>query len=264
MRRLRRGDEAALALARAAGAHGVYVQNALHEPRVDGAVYEVAGVAAAAAWFGPRGNLVIVSDPRVDGHDQDVAEHVARSRFAWRIVLGAPAVVDALAARMRRPALTHRDQVYYAGGPADADPRLVRGDVRRAQREDRERLARATLALNASDLNIAPERVDRRWLYGSIDGRTRDGTTRVLGPVGGLWSKLDFGSLGPAGDVLEGVFTFPEQRGRGLGAELVASCMAEAEVGVLLHVAEHNDAARRCYERAGMREAGRCRLLLLG
>ena len=118
--------------------------------------------------------------------------------------------------------------------------------------------------LNASDLNIAPERVDRRWLYSTIDARTRDGSTQVLGPVGGLWTKLDFGSVGAAGDVLEGVFTFPEQRGRGLAAELVASCMARSDAAVSLHVAEHNAAARRCYERAGMQVAGRCRLLLLG
>jgi predicted GNAT family acetyltransferase len=30
-----------------------------------------------------------------------------------------------------------------------------------------------------------------------------------------------------------------------------------------LHVAEHNRAARSAYERAGMREVGSCRLLLL-
>ncbi len=264
MRRLRRGDQAADVLARAAGAHGVYVRNALESARVDGAVFEIDGEAAGAAWFGPRGNLVLVSVPELDAYDDEVARHVARSRYGWRIALGAAALVDAVAARVSRPALAHRDQVYYVGGRAEADARLVREDVRAAQREDRDRLARATLALNASDLNIAPERVDRRWLYSTIDARTRDGSTQVLGPVGGLWTKLDFGSVGAAGHVLEGVFTFPEQRGRGLAAELVASCMARSDVAVSLHVAEHNAAARRCYERAGMQEAGRCRLLLLG
>jgi len=263
VRRLRRGDEAAATLARASGAHGVYVNNALMEARVDGAVFEVDGAAAGAAWFGPRGNLVVVSDERLAEFRQQVAAHVIRSRCGWRIMLGAAPLVDAVAEQIQRPALAHRDQVYYVGGRADADAGLVRADVREAAREDRERLARATLALNASDLNIAPERVDRRWLYSTIDARTRDGSTRVLGPVGGIWAKLDFGSVGAAGCVLEGVFTFPEQRGRGLGAQLVATCMSRADVGVSLHVAEHNDAARRCYERAGMAEAGRCRLLLL-
>jgi predicted GNAT family acetyltransferase len=31
-----------------------------------------------------------------------------------------------------------------------------------------------------------------------------------------------------------------------------------------LHVGQHNRPARAAYERAGMHEAGRCRLLLLG
>ena len=264
MRRLGRGDSDAEALAVAAGAHGAYVRNALAGGDAEGLVFEVAGAAAGAAWFGARGNLVIVSDARLAGHEQEVAAQIVRSRWSWRIVLGEAAVVDAVGAQVGRSLLAHRDQVYYVGAAGDAPASLVRDDVRAPERADRARLARATLALNASDLNIAPERVDRRWLYSTIDERTRDGSTRVLGPVGELWTKLDYGSQGPAGVVVEGVFTFPESRGRGLAAELVATCMARSEGATSLHVAEQNVAARRCYERAGMREAGRCRLLLLG
>ncbi|MFN3240364.1 MAG: GNAT family N-acetyltransferase [Planctomycetota bacterium] len=264
VRRLRRGDDAAAALAEAAGVHGVYVRNALSEGLSDGFVFAVDGRDCGVAWFGPRGNLVVVSDQRAHGHERDLAAQVLRARWSWRIVLGDAGLVDALAAVVPRRALAHRDQIYYCGGPDDANPKHVRDDLREPEREDRERLARATLALNASDLNIAPDRVDRRWLYSTIDDRIHDGTTRVLGPVGGLWSKLDFGSQGPGGVVIEGVYTFPERRGRGLGADLVASCMAQSRGAVSLHVAEHNRAARRSYERAGLREAGRCRLLLLG
>lgn len=264
MRRLRRGDDSARALAQAAGVHGVYVCNALSEGLSDGFVFAVDGEECGVAWFGPRGNLVIVSDERVVGHEREIAAQVLRGRWSWRIVLGDTGLVDALAAAVPRGKLAHRDQVYYVGDRQSADPKHVRDDLRLPVCEDRERLARATLALNASDLNIAPDRVDRRWLYNTIDDRIHDGTTRVIGPVGGLWSKLDFGSDGPGGVVIEGVFTFPERRGRGLGADLVASCMAQASGVVSLHVAEHNRAARRSYERAGMREAGRCRLLLLG
>lgn len=264
MRRLGRDDSAAEQLAACAGAHGAYVQNALAAGGADGLVFEVDGSPVAAAWFGVRGNLVIVSSPGVAGHEVEVAAEIVRSRWSWRIALGDAAVVDAIGDQIGRSALAHRDQVYYIGDPADATTKLVRDDVRGPERGDRARLARATLALNASDLNIAPERVDRRWLYNTIDERTREGSTRVLGPVGEFWTKLDFGSQGPAGVVVEGVYTFPEVRGRSLGAALVASCMARAEAQISLHVAEHNTAARRCYERAGMREAGRCRLLLLG
>jgi len=261
---MRRGDDAAVALATAAGVHGVYVRNALSAGLHDGFVFTVDGKDCAVAWFGPRGNLVIVSDERVAGHERELAAAVLRGRWSWRIVLGDPAVVDALAEAVPRTSLAHRDQIYYVGDRDAANPRHVREDVREPERRDRDRLARATLALNASDLNIAPDRVDRRWLYNTIDDRIHDGTTRVLGPVGGLWTKLDFGSDGPGGVVIEGVFTFPERRGRGLGADLVASCMAQSAGVVSLHVAEHNRSARSSYERAGMREAGSCRLLLLG
>ncbi|MEC7724842.1 MAG: GNAT family N-acetyltransferase, partial [Planctomycetota bacterium] len=74
----------------------------------------------------------------------------------------------------------------------------------------------------------------------------------------------DLGSQGPAGDVLEGVYTFPEHRGRGYATSLVAGAMAANDTPASLHVAAHNAPARRAYEAAGMREAGTCRLLLLG
>ena len=140
----------------------------------------------------------------------------------------------------------------------------MRADVRAAQRGDRDRLVQATLLLNASDLNIDPARVDRRWLRDTIDERIADGTTRVLGPVGAPGCKLDIGSDGPGGAVIEGVFTFPEVRGQGLAAALVASCLAAATGVVSLHVGQHNRPARSAYERSGMHEQGRCRLLLLG
>lgn len=263
VRRLRDGDVSAVALARSAGVHGVYLQNALALGWVDGMVFELRGAVALVAWFGPRGNLVLVSTPAIEGREDEVAREIVRRKHVWRIALGAGGLIDSLACHVGRSVLAHRDQVYYVGGLSDARSSLVRDDVRAPEPGDRDRLARATLALNASDLNIAPERVDRRWLKRIIDERVRDGSTRVLGPVGELWSKLDFGSMGPGGCVFEGVYTFPDQRGRGVAASLVASCMAAADLETSLHVAEGNHAARRCYEHAGMRESGRCRLLLL-
>lgn len=262
-RRLRRKDASGLRLAAEAGVHGVYVSNALLAGQHDGLVLSIDGVDCGLAWFGRRGNLVLIANEHSDGRHLEFANHVRSSRWSWRIVLGPAAIVEELAAQQTRSPLAHRTQIYYEGGREHADPQVVRDDVRLPVPADRERLARATLALNASDLNIAPSRVDRRWLYNMIDERIREHTTRVLGPVGELSSKLDFGSAGAAGTVLEGVFTFPDTRGRGLGAGLVATCMAQAEGLLTLHVAEHNRSARSAYERAGMREAGSCRLLLI-
>ena len=264
VRRLRRVDPPAEALARSSGVHGVYVTNALAAGQAAGLLFERRGSAAVVAWFGPRGNLVLVCSSDVAGYEDQVADHVLQSSLTWRIALGDGALVDALRRRGKRSVLTHRKQIYYAGSAGHAASEWIREDLRVPSAGDRERLARATLALNAADLNIAPDRVDRRWLYNTIDDRIRERTTRVFGAVGALESKVDFGSAGPGGIVLEGVYTFPESRGKGLGASIVATCMAESDVETSLHVAEDNYPARRAYERAGMRQVGDCKLLLLG
>jgi hypothetical protein len=43
----------------------------------------------------------------------------------------------------------------------------------------------------------------------------------------------------------------------------VATVLHEIRGSAILHVGRHNRPARSAYERAGMREAGGCRLLLL-
>ncbi len=258
-------DPTLSALVAPAGVHGVYVQNALASGEGDGFVFVHEGVDAGLCWFGPRGNLVIVAgDELASAAVNALADAMARARHPWRIAMGPTAVVNALRDRTAGKPLLLRDQVYYTGTATSATTALVNDDVRSAQRGDRDRLVQATLLLNASDLNIEPARVDRRWLRDTIDQRIAEGATKVLGPIGGFHCKLDIGSIGPGGIVVEGVFTFPECRGRGLAAQLVATCMRSAPGLVCLHVGMHNAPARSAYERAGMVQSGRCRLLLLG
>jgi GNAT superfamily N-acetyltransferase len=265
-------DPQALALAQAAGAHGIYVHNALAAGDGDGFVFgpapgrkfRAASTAVASrgeppddglAWFGPRGNLVVLA--RLDleaAAAAQVTEAIMAMRLPWRIAMGPRAVIEALRECVPGVPLVHREQVYYEGSAATAAAELRRFDVRPAERADRDRLILATLQLNHSDLNLDPARVDRRWLR----------STRVLGPIGGPWCKLDLGSDGPGGAVIEGVFTFAEHRGKGLAAALVASCLLTARDRTILHVGHHNRPARAAYERAGMVVAGSCRLLLLG
>ncbi|MEO6595674.1 MAG: GNAT family N-acetyltransferase [Planctomycetota bacterium] len=260
------GDDAsALAAVVAAGAHGVYVHNALAAGEGEGTVFEHAGSVSGLCWFGPRGNLVLIaSEPAESAIETAMTDAVARARMPWRIAMGPAAIVNALRERAAKNPLLLRDQVYYAGTAASAAKELALAEARLAQRADRDRLVQATLLLNASDLNIEPSRVDRRWLRDSIDQRIAEGATWVVGPVGSLQCKLDCGSDGPGGRMLEGVFTFPEMRGRGLAGALVASCLQSAPGPVCLHVGMHNAPARAAYERAGMAVVGRCRLLLFG
>lgn len=255
------------ALVLAAGVHGVYVRNALAAGEGDGVVVSVDDQDVALAWFGRRGNLVLLGDEAALRSAillRACTEAVVAAARPWRLVMGPEVWVEALRERGPFTPLVCRDQIYYAGSAETHCREFAFDEVRPAQRADRERLVQATLLLNASDLNVDPSRVDRRWLRDTIDERIADGSTRVIGPPAGITCKLEIGSDGPGGQVLEGVFTFPEQRGRHLATRLVASCLAAAPGAVSLHVGQHNRPARAAYERAGMQEVARCRLLLLG
>lgn len=254
---------AARALALAAGVHGIYVANALAAGLGETVLCWGADALLGCLWFGPRGNLVILCREPLD--PDAVAGAVHQGRWPWRIALGPGPVIDALSTRLSGVPLVHRDQVYHGCAPAQARPPATPLASRRALRGDRDRLMQATLELNRADLNVDPRRVDRRWLRDMVDARIADGSTLVVGPVGQLESKLDLGSRGAAGLVLEGVFTFPGSRGRGLATALVGTVAARAtEPFVCLHVAADNRPARAAYDRAGLTEQGRCRLLLSG
>jgi GNAT superfamily N-acetyltransferase len=240
------------------------VTNALASGEGDGFVLMQEGRDRLLCWYGPRGNTVLIGGDELTGAEIDATVEVMQAaRRTWRIAMGPPSVVNALGERLPGKPLLLRDQVYYTGSADTAVLDFVRDDVRRAQRGDRDRLVQATLQLNASDLHIPPAQVDRRWLRDTIDERIAEGTTRVIGPVGAPVCKLDLGSDGPGGIVIEGVFTFPEARGQGLATGLVATCLHAAPAQVCLHVGAHNAPARAAYECAGMIVAGSCRLLLL-
>jgi GNAT superfamily N-acetyltransferase len=253
---------AAIELARAAGAHGVYVWNALAQHEGETAALHGRAGLLGLCWFGARGNLILLEREPLE--PRAVAAAVLRAGWPWRIALGPAPAVAALARAAVATPLVHRDQVYYGASPGTIGPVPDRG-VRAPVAQDQERLMQATLELNQSDLNVDPRRVDRRWLADTVRGRIDDGSARVIGPVGQIRSKLDIGSDGPAGIVVEGVFTFASARGQGLASALVATVARAATAPfVCLHVGADNAPARAAYARAGLEECGRCRLLLLG
>lgn len=257
------GEAEAIELARRAGAQGVYLANALAADQGEACCCYGRDALLGCIWFGPRGNLIVLEREPLE--PLQVARAVQNCRWPWRIALGPAPAIDALAGLLTGAPLVHRDQIYYGCRPANAVAPAPEVRVRAAQRADRERLMAATLELNRADLNVDPQRVDRRWLRNMIDARIEEGSSMVLGDPGVFGCKLDFGSRGAAGLVVEGVFTFPEARGHGLASALVGAVTAAAvEDFVCLHVAADNAPARRAYERAGMRELSRCRLLLSG
>jgi len=257
----------AIAFARSVGVPGIYVQNhLLAHPRLAGPseILALHGEAEllGLVYCGDRGNLIVLARDHLD--PDAVAGTVRGSGLQWRIVLGPRDIVRSLAALGTMP-LVHRTQVYYAVEPSAVPPDRLRDDVRPAQRQDVTALVEATLHLNETDLGVEAWRVNKDWVKKNVKQRMREGSTLVIGTPGRLDAKLDIGSKGPAGLILEGVYTWPGVRGRGLASGLVATVAGTAGDCplVCLHVAEDNEAARRAYENAGMREAGRCQLLLV-
>lgn len=258
-------------LARACGPHGVYVANFLARMEggdADGDEGEVlacygAQDIVALAWFGARGNLIVLQHGELD--PEALARAIERCGWAWRIVLGPGPVVDGLARQLSYSPLVNREQVYYGMSPERVATDGVSAEVRRPEKADLRALVKAAVDLNYEDLGVDRKRVDRGWVRRAVRERIRKGTTRVLGPDGAPLCKLDFGSEGEAGRMLEGVYTFAEARGRGLATTLVTSVVGESRGThplVCLHVGAQNTAARRAYERAGMEPMGSCQLLL--
>ena len=269
LEKLRRpAHAAAAALAAGHGAPGVYVSNALLDDEDGGGelhgLVDAEGALRAVAWFGIRGNLVALGD--ASDATEVWAAGLMQVTSPWRIALAPETLIAALAKRDPRPPIVRRTQVHYGCKRGElAEPGSSAARVRLAVRADVDALCEAALDLNESDLHVPRERVHRAWLEKSVRRRMREGRTYVLGPIGRPNCKLDVGSRGRAGAVLEGVFTLPSERRKGLATALVlgvAELLLRDLDLVCLHVDAANAAARAAYERAGMRSAGECGLLL--
>jgi ribosomal protein S18 acetylase RimI-like enzyme len=122
------------------------------------------------------------------------------------------------------------------------------GAVRRLGREDRAALSALVRARGEEDLGVYvgldPE---AEPVWGAFDGGRLVGVARAGVRLPRIW-------------VLGGVFVEPDRRGRGVGQELVAAVVREAErsgARAGLYVREDPPTALRLYERLGFREIGR-------
>ncbi|MGE0144112.1 MAG: GNAT family N-acetyltransferase [Planctomycetota bacterium] len=258
-----RGEAARFALR--VGPAGIYVANALlcREDGTEDLFVHTAtdGAVGALTWVGSRGNLVALSQ-----HTElsaALGSEIAAMPLGWRIAIADGPFLAALLASESRPPLVCREQVYYRADPSTVG--RTAPECRLAEPADSDALCEAALALNESDLCIPRDRVHRGWLRRTVRRRVRDGRTYVVGPLGAPRCKLDVGSRGPAGIVLEGVFTDPAWRSRGLASTLVRSviaALAHDGLPIVLHVAESNVAARAAYARAGMQPVDHVGILL--
>jgi len=214
------------------------------------------------ALFADVGSVALgPGDPAAVDALVDVCLHEERG---FRILIGP----DAMTARLTRALDRH---VRFEMNRAQ--PFLAATDAERLAREPAARLAtgddvvwimEADLRLNEEDLGISARRIDRRALDRRVRQRIRDRRTWVLDCAGGPACKLNVGTSGPAGALIEGVFTEPDFRGRGLARGLVGEVtrgLLSTHSCVGLHTARTNLAALRSYLRAGFTEVAELRLV---
>ncbi len=130
-------------------------------------------------------------------------------------------------------------------------------EVRPAKEADLAWLLDANLRLNDEDLGVDPARVDPIMLEARIRERLERGYTWVHDEGREPVSKLDIGSCGSYGALIEGVFTENRVRGQGHAARLVAAVSAGLLADyprVGLHVGRDNESAVRAYKTAGFHE----------
>lgn len=130
-------------------------------------------------------------------------------------------------------------------------------EIRPGLERDLAWLMDASVRLNEEDLGIPARSVDRRVLERRVRDRIRQASTWIVEDAGKAVCKLEIGNDGPAGSLIEGVFTEEAVRGRGFARKLcaeVARRQLQRRCRVGLHVSRANDRAFRAYRAAGFRE----------
>lgn len=267
--------DSALALLAPQGNAAFYLRNHVEDLR--GAVLDAGrlyGVFAAdglqaVAFFG-AGRQVTASECSAAAAEA-IAALAVGEELGWRMFVGPPMVGAALrncrwvarnlVLQRAQPVLAIEDRGRIPLHLLQGEPRL-----RFAVSEDLERLCDAALELSREDLGVDPTRVDRELLRAHVRERIRAGQCLVLGPAGDVRCKLDVAVSGRHGALIEGIYTLPSWRGRGLARRAVAGSLdrlLQSSPVVGLHLAADNAAARRAYGAAGMQQVATWQLLML-
>lgn len=225
------------------------------------------GALRGAAFDG--GNLV----PLAGGPAEwtALARHVTRHPRRCTSIVGRVEAVGALWAELEPrwgpPRAVRAHQPLLAlrrGDPIGAapDPR-----VRPIRPDEVDAYLPAAAAMFTEELGISP--YAGRW-GGSYRRRVEFlvGAGRALGireRDGRIAFKADLGAVSPATAQVQGVWTRPDLRGRGLGTAAMAAVLRRAlqlAPTVSLYVNDFNTTARRMYARLGMRPAGELATIL--
>jgi predicted GNAT family acetyltransferase len=118
--------------------------------------------------------------------------------------------------------------------------------------------------MHHEELGVNPLESDREVFERSVALRIGRRAIHIARDRGRIGFKAEVGAVCSYGAQLEGVYTVPELRGRGLATRALAQLCARL-LGTLpmitLHVHETNTSALRAYENLGFRSAGLFRLV---
>jgi predicted GNAT family acetyltransferase len=172
----------------------------------------------------------------------------------WRVL--EPVWGPARAIRLRQPLLRLDRAVVHR--PPDAGLRRVRPD-------ELDAYLPAATAMFTEELGVAP--FENGGQYRSrVGALIRDGRAYAVVRGGAVVFKADFGAVSSRTCQIQGVWTRPDLRGRGLGTAAMVGVLDHALAAApvaSLYVNDFNLPARRMYERLGMTEVAALTTILL-
>ncbi len=217
------------------------------------------------AFFGHRKGLVLAGE---DDEFLAAASRLALGEESDWIILVAPRVTaDGFLSHYRwrgRASHVNRAQDFYVLRP-ETLPDLS-GPVRRAEARDLDAVVDMSEEMLREDFRLPPGSLSRDGIRESMRQKIREGRTWVAEEADEPVFKVDVSAQYAGGSQIEGVFTRPTLRGRGIASRAIASLCAEllaSSAFVTLHVAQDNAPAKRAYEKSGFRKFSEFRLVLL-
>lgn len=213
---------------------------------------ERGGQLSAAVFVGAYGRLVVPVSADADA-GREIGAYL-RSHATIGTLIGAREAVDAIWAAYGggRPRLMRAQRMMSVGaddlGPWTS-PRL-----RAATAGDLDEVLVAAARLHREDMGIDPMRHDAAAFKRRVAERIQAGQTFVIFDDGDLAFKADVGARSSTGAQIEGVYTAPGHRRRGLATGAVGQLcrtLLGAVRWVTLHVNDDNASAIGLYRKVG-------------